>query len=249
MVITSPSVVAHIVAVRKTYGDASPSTALDGVSLSIVDGELTAVIGPTGAGKSTLLKVVGGLDTAIEGHAYLGDVDITGMREDDIGPLRRRDVSFVWPLDLVPTLDVISNVRLPFLRSGRPMRPEDDDRVRELVASFGLQEQRFRFPHELTCGQERRAAIARALASSPRLVLADEPTDDLDACVGAEVVALLRASTRQYGQSILMGTHDPYAASQADRVIFLSGGVIVGDRRRLDVDDITRMMAEMDQVT
>ncbi|PPF91298.1 peptide ABC transporter ATP-binding protein [Clavibacter michiganensis] len=235
-----PSVVAHLEAVRKTYGVESPRIALDGIDLSVVEGEFIAAIGPAGCGTSTLLKVLGGLETTIEGRAYLGETEITRMDESDIAPLRRRNVGFVWPLDLVPTLDVLSNIRLPFTRSGQPMRPSEDDRVRDLIASFGLQEHRFRFPHELSGCHERRVAIARALAPVPRLVLADDPTGDLDARSGEEVVALLRASAREYGHAIVMSTHDPSAASQADRVVFLAHGVIVDERCGLGPEDIRR---------
>ncbi|MBF4625822.1 ABC transporter ATP-binding protein [Clavibacter sp. VKM Ac-2872] len=247
MVISSSSVVAHLDAVRKTYGDDHSPPVLGGISLSAVAGELTAILGPSASGKSTLLKVLGGLDTAIQGHAYLGGVEITGMDEEEVGPLRLRDVGFVWPLDLIPTLDVISNLRLPLAWGGQLTQMARNVRADDLIASFGLQEHRLLYPHQLSAGEERRVSIARALASDPRLVLVDDPTDGLDACSTGEVLALLRASTREFGPSIFMGTRDVFAASQADRVLFLQDGVVVRDERGLPVEEVTRAMLEIEE--
>ncbi|KZX19770.1 ABC transporter ATP-binding protein [Rathayibacter tanaceti] len=241
------SVVARVEGVRKLYGSTPPVVALDDVSLSIERGEFTAVMGPSGSGKSTLMHVLAGLDTASSGRVFLGDAEITAMGDAELTVLRRRSVGFVFQaFNLVPTLDVRGNIRLPFELDGRAVTTEEEAWIDRLVESLGLRERLTHRPHELSGGQQQRVAIARALATRPQLIFADEPTGNLDSRTGREVLTLLRTSTREYGQSIAMVTHDPVAAAYADRILFLRDGAVVDDRRGMTAEEISRAMLAMD---
>ncbi|QHC57273.1 ABC transporter ATP-binding protein [Rathayibacter sp. VKM Ac-2760] len=241
------SVVARVEGVRKLYGSTPPVVALDDVSLSIERGEFTAVMGPSGSGKSTLMHVLAGLDTASAGRVFLGDVEITAMGDAELTVLRRRSVGFVFQaFNLVPTLDVRGNIRLPFELDGRRVTAEEEQWIARLIESLGLRERLTHRPHELSGGQQQRVAIARALATRPQLIFADEPTGNLDSRTGREVLSLLRASTREYGQSIAMVTHDPIAAAFADRIVFLRDGAVVDDRRGMSAEEISRAMLSME---
>ncbi|NQX16974.1 ABC transporter ATP-binding protein [Rathayibacter sp. VKM Ac-2857] len=241
------SVVARVEGVRKLYGSTPPVVALDDVTLSIERGEFTAVMGPSGSGKSTLMHVLAGLDTASAGRVFLGDVEITAMGDAELTVLRRRSVGFVFQaFNLVPTLDVRGNIRLPFELDGRRVTAEEEDWIARLIESLGLRERLTHRPHELSGGQQQRVAIARALATRPQLIFADEPTGNLDSRTGREVLSLLRASTREYGQSIAMVTHDPIAAAFADRIVFLRDGAVVDDRRGMSAEEISRAMLSME---
>ncbi|MCJ1681588.1 ABC transporter ATP-binding protein [Rathayibacter sp. VKM Ac-2928] len=241
------SVVARVEGVRKLYGSTTPVVALDDVTLSIERGEFTAVMGPSGSGKSTLMHVLAGLDTASAGRVFLGDVEITAMGDAELTVLRRRSVGFVFQaFNLVPTLDVRGNIRLPFELDGRRVTAEEEEWIARLIESLGLRERLTHRPHELSGGQQQRVAIARALATRPQLIFADEPTGNLDSRTGREVLSLLRASTREYGQSIAMVTHDPIAAAFADRIVFLRDGAVVDDRRGMSAEEISRAMLSME---
>ncbi|AZZ53314.1 MULTISPECIES: ABC transporter ATP-binding protein [Rathayibacter] len=241
------SVVARVEGVRKLYGSTPPVVALDDVTLSIERGEFTAVMGPSGSGKSTLMHVLAGLDTASAGRVFLGDVEITAMGDAELTVLRRRSVGFVFQaFNLVPTLDVRGNIRLPFELDGRRVTAEEEEWIARLIESLGLRERLTHRPHELSGGQQQRVAIARALATRPQLIFADEPTGNLDSRTGREVLSLLRASTREYGQSIAMVTHDPIAAAFADRIVFLRDGAVVDDRRGMSAEEISRAMLSME---
>ena len=241
------SVVARVEGVRKLYGSTPPVVALDDVTLSIERGEFTAVMGPSGSGKSTLMHVLAGLDTASAGRVFLGDVEITAMGDAELTVLRRRSVGFVFQaFNLVPTLDVRGNIRLPFELDGRRVTAEEEEWIARLIESLGLRERLTHRPHELSGGQQQRVAIARALATRPQLIFADEPTGNLDSRTGREVLSLLRASTREYGQSIAMVTHDPIAAAIADRIVFLRDGAVVDDRRGMSAEEISRAMLSME---
>ncbi|WP_373408373.1 ABC transporter ATP-binding protein [Rathayibacter toxicus] len=240
------SVVARVEGVRKFYGGTPPVVALDNISLAIERGEFTAIMGPSGSGKSTLMHVLAGLDSASEGRVFLGDIEITAMNDAELTKLRRRGVGFVFQaFNLVPTLDVLGNIRLPFELDGRKVTSEEEEWIARLLVSLGLRERLTHRPHELSGGQQQRVAIARALATRPQLIFADEPTGNLDSRTGREVLTLLRASTREYGQSIAMVTHDPLAAAYADRIIFLRDGAVVEDRRGMAADEISRAMLTM----
>ncbi|PPH05892.1 ABC transporter ATP-binding protein [Rathayibacter sp. AY1H3] len=241
------SVVARVEGVRKLYGSTPPVVALDDVTLSIERGEFTAVMGPSGSGKSTLMHVLAGLDTASSGRVFLGDAEITSMSDVELTVLRRRSVGFVFQaFNLVPTLDVRGNIRLPFELDGRSVTGDEEQWIARLIESLGLRERLTHRPHELSGGQQQRVAIARALATRPQLIFADEPTGNLDSRTGREVLSLLRASTREYGQSIAMVTHDPIAAAYADRIVFLRDGAVVDDRRGMSAEEISRAMFTME---
>ena len=241
------TVVARVENVRKLYGSTPPVVALDGVTLSIQRGEFTAVMGPSGSGKSTLMHVLAGLDTATDGRVFLGDTEISGLGDAELTLLRRRQVGFVFQaFNLIPTLDVRGNIRLPFELDGRRVTADEEAWIASLIESLGLRERLTHRPYELSGGQQQRVAIARALATRPQLIFADEPTGNLDSRTGREVLTLLRASTREYGQSIAMVTHDPIAAAYADRIVFLRDGAVVDDRRGMTAEEVSRTMLEME---
>ncbi|MBC7761960.1 MAG: ABC transporter ATP-binding protein [Candidatus Saccharibacteria bacterium] len=240
--------VARVSHLTKSYGSASNTvTALDDVSIGIRSGEFTAIMGPSGSGKSTLMHIMAGLDTATSGTAWLGDTEITGLADSDLTILRRRRVGFVFQsFNLVPTLDVRGNILLPFELDGRRPTRDESAWIGRLIDSLGLGDRLKHRPHELSGGQQQRVAIARALGTRPDLVFADEPTGNLDSRTGREVLALLGAASVEYGQSIAMVTHDPIAASYADRILFLADGRVVDDRARSTADEISRFMLSME---
>ena len=240
--------VARVAHLSKHFGVGSTRvTALDDVSLGIRRGEFTAIMGPSGSGKSTLMHIMAGLDTATGGSAFIGDTEITGLADTELTMIRRRRVGFVFQsFNLVPTLDIEGNILLPFELDGR--RPTETERawIDDLIGSLGLAQRLRHRPHELSGGQQQRVAIARALGSRPELVFADEPTGNLDSRTSREVLTLLATAGREYGQSIAMVTHDPVAASFADRIVFLSDGSIVEDRGRSTAAEISALMLDME---
>ena len=240
---------AQVQNVSKVYGSESNRIeALSNVTIGIDRGQFTAIMGPSGSGKSTLMHVLAGLDTVTSGRVWLGDTDITGLDDTELTLLRRRRVGFVFQsYNLVPTLDVESNILLPFELDGR--RPNEDERawIFRLVQSLGLASRLRHRPHELSGGQQQRVAIARALATRPDLVLADEPTGNLDSRTGREVLSLLAAASSDYGQTIAMVTHDPIAASYADRILFLADGTLTADRGRSSAEEIGAFMLGMER--
>ncbi|MCW4384586.1 ABC transporter ATP-binding protein [Salinibacterium sp. SYSU T00001] len=240
--------VARVSHLTKSYGAGSNAvTALDGVSIGIRAGEFTAIMGPSGSGKSTLMHIMAGLDTPSSGRAWLGDTEITSLGDTELTVLRRRRVGFVFQaFNLVPTLDIAGNIQLPFELDGRMPGPEQREWIDRLVESLGLGHRLNHRPHELSGGQQQRVAIARALATRPDLVVADEPTGNLDSRTGREVLALLSAASADYGQSIAMVTHDPIAASHADRILFLADGRVVEERGRSSAEEISAFMLSME---
>jgi putative ABC transport system ATP-binding protein len=245
---TDMGLVARVQNLSKSYGkDGTRVDALRDVSIGIRRGEFTAIMGPSGSGKSTLMHIMAGLDAPTSGRVWLGDAEIGGMSDAQLTVLRRRRVGFVFQsFNLVPTLDVEGNLLLPFELDGR--RPTTSERgwIDELESALGLSGRLRHRPHELSGGQQQRVAIARALATRPELVFADEPTGNLDSRTGREVLGLLQNASRQYGQSIAMVTHDPIAASFADRVLFLADGKVVDDRTRMEPADISAYMLAME---
>ncbi|MRX42462.1 ABC transporter ATP-binding protein [Agromyces kandeliae] len=241
--------VARVAGLGKRYGTgAGAVAALENVSLGLRRGEFTAIMGPSGSGKSTLMHIMAGLDSPTAGRVWLGDTDITHLPDGALTVLRRRRVGFVFQaFNLVPTLDVLGNVMLPFELDGR--RPSGEERavVDALVERLGLGERLRHRPHELSGGQQQRVAIARALATRPDLVFADEPTGNLDSRTGREVLAILADASRAHGQSIAMVTHDPIAASHADRIVFLADGRIVRDTQRTSAEEIATYMLSMER--
>lgn len=235
---------ARVDLLSKTYGSGEAEVhALDRVSLVVRRGELTAIMGPSGSGKSTLMHIMAGLDSPTSGRVWLGNTEITTLGDLALTTLRRRRVGFVFQAyNLVPTLDALGNVMLPFELDGRAPSAPEQARLDGLITSLGLGPRLGHRPHELSGGQQQRVAIARALATAPDLVLADEPTGNLDSRTGREVLALLRAASTEHGQSIAMVTHDPIAASFADRVVFLDDGRIVADLPRQSAAQISARM-------
>ena len=241
--------VARVADLGKTYGaEANRVAALRGVTLGIRRGEFTAIMGPSGSGKSTLMHIMAGLDTATTGRAWLGDTEITRLADDALTILRRRRVGFVFQsFNLVPTLDIEGNILLPFELDGRRPSAVEREWIDQLIVSLGLGARLRHRPHELSGGQQQRVAIARALATRPDLVFADEPTGNLDSRTSREVLTLLQAAGREYGQSIAMVTHDPIAASYADRILFLADGEVVRDLGRSTAEEISALMLGMER--
>lgn len=245
----SPAFVARVENLSKSYGLAQATvTALDNVSVGIRAGEFTAIMGPSGSGKSTLMHIMAGLDTASSGRVFLRDTDITGLDDTELTMMRRRRIGFVFQsFNLVPTLDIQQNILLPFQLDGRVPSTTERGWVDQLIDSLGLSDRLLHRPHELSGGQQQRVAIARALGSRPELIFADEPTGNLDSRTGREVLSLLAAASGEYGQSIAMVTHDPVAASYADRIIFIADGRVVDDRGRSHAAEISKFMLEMER--
>jgi putative ABC transport system ATP-binding protein len=235
---------ARVQNLTKTYGTGESAVrALDDVTVGIRRGEFTAIMGPSGSGKSTLMHIMAGLDAPASGKVWIGDTDITGLSDIDLTILRRRRVGFIFQaFNLVPTLDAIGNILLPFDLDGRRPSALERSRIDGLVESLGLASRLRHRPHELSGGQQQRVAIARALATAPDLVFADEPTGNLDSRSSREVLILLRAASRERGQSIAMVTHDPVAASYADRVLFLGDGRIVADKPAQTAEQVSAFM-------
>ncbi|WP_413354990.1 ABC transporter ATP-binding protein [Microbacterium sp. 1P06AB] len=241
---TEMGLAARVQNLTKTYGGGENAVrALDDVTVGIRRGEFTAIMGPSGSGKSTLMHIMAGLDAPVSGSVWIGDTEITGLSDVELTILRRRRVGFVFQsFNLVPTLDAIGNVTLPFDLDGRRPTSQEKARIDGLVATLGLGPRLGHRPHQLSGGQQQRVAIARALATAPDLVFADEPTGNLDSRSGREVLSLLAAASREHGQSIAMVTHDPVAASYADRVLFLGDGRIVADKPRQTAEQISAHM-------
>ncbi len=214
----------------KVYGVGQTRVvALDDVSVSFAAAEFTAIMGPSGSGKSTLMHTLAGLDSVTEGQVWVGTTALAGLKDKALTALRREQVGFVFQqFNLLPTLTAGENITLPLDIAGR--RP-DPEWLAQVVAAVGLQDRLGHRPSELSGGQQQRVACARALASRPAVIFADEPTGNLDSRAGAEVLAFLQRSVRELGQTVVMVTHDPVAASYADRVVFLADGRLVGELR------------------
>jgi putative ABC transport system ATP-binding protein len=240
--------VARVTNLTKSYGTGAASvTALADISLGIRRGEFTAIMGPSGSGKSTLMHIMAGLDSPTSGRVWIGNTEVTNLGDTELTMIRRRRVGFVFQsFNLVPTLDIEGNILLPFELEGR--RPSSEERawIDSLIESLGLAERLRHRPWELSGGQQQRVAIARALGSRPELVFADEPTGNLDSRTGREVLTLLATASAEYNQSIAMVTHDPVAASYADRILFIADGALVEDRGRSTAAEISALMLEME---
>jgi putative ABC transport system ATP-binding protein len=222
---------ARAVGVTKRYGSgASAVTALDNVSIELAHATFTAVMGPSGSGKSTLLHCLAGLDGVGAGRIWIGDTEITSLPERHLTRLRRDRIGFVFQAyNLLPALSAAANITLPLDIAGRQVDTAWYDTV---IAAVGLRQRLRHRPSELSGGQQQRVAVARALCTKPEIVFADEPTGNLDSRASAEILDLLRRSVRELGQTVVMVTHDPVAASYADHVVVLADGRIVGDLPR-----------------
>jgi len=202
-------------------------TALDGVDFCVQRGEFVAIMGPSGSGKSTLLHLLGGLDYPTSGEVYLNGVPLSGLSDDEITELRRHKVGFIFQFyNLLPTLSAAENVGLPLIIDNQPVA-RHRSRLEDLLKLVGLVDRADHRPDQLSGGQQQRVAIARAFVNQPEIVLADEPTGNLDSRSGSAVLELLRQTCREMRATIVMVTHDPRAASYADRVVFLKDGRIV----------------------
>ena len=212
----------------KTYGQGQGAiTALDHVNPSLERGSFTAVAGASGSGKSTLLHMLGGVDRPTEGNIYIEDTDISTLTLEQLAVFRRRKVGLIYQFyNLIPTLNVRKNILLPILLDGQ--KP-DEDRFDQLVTTLGLSDRLNHYPRELSGGQQQRAAIARSLIYQPAILLADEPTGNLDRRNSDETMELLQLSSQQYKQTVLLITHDEKTALRADRIITLEDGKIVSD--------------------
>jgi putative ABC transport system ATP-binding protein len=214
----------------KIYGSgATAVTALDHVNMQVADGEFIAIMGPSGCGKSTLLHLLGGLDSPSEGQVLIDGTSIAEMPDDRLTELRRRRIGFVFQFyNLIPILSAAENAALPVTLDG--IKPADaKEKAKGWLGRFGLVDRLSSRPDQLSGGQQQRVAIARALVAEPSLVLADEPTGNLDTRSGDEIAALLRDVSKTYGRTIIMVTHDPRIAAYADRIIFLKDGVVVDE--------------------
>jgi putative ABC transport system ATP-binding protein len=210
----------------RRYGDGDTAVAaLGGVSLGVARGELVAVMGPSGSGKSTLMHALAGLDRPTSGTVTIDGIEIGSLDDDKLTKLRREHIGFVFQFfNLLPMLTAEENVLLPLQIAGR--KP-DEAWIEQLLATVGLGDRRKHRPAELSGGQQQRVAVARALVSKPTVLFADEPTGNLDSQTGGEILELLRVSAVVYGQTTVMVTHDPRAATIADRILFLADGVLV----------------------
>jgi putative ABC transport system ATP-binding protein len=237
--------VAEAIDLVKVYGDGTTEVrALDGVSVGFPRRHFTAIMGPSGSGKSTLMHCMAGLDTATSGQARLGDADLTTLSDDALTALRRERVGFVFQaFNLVPTLSASENITLPLDIAGRPV---DKAWMRQIVDAVELADRLDHRPSQLSGGQQQRVACARALVTRPDLIFADEPTGNLDSRSGAEVLGLLRRSVDEYGQTVVMVTHDANAASYADRVLFLSDGRIVDELSAPTPETVAERMVHLD---
>jgi putative ABC transport system ATP-binding protein len=221
----------------KIYGRGGTEVlALDDVSVGLPAGRFTAVMGPSGSGKSTLMHCLAGLDTLTTGRVYIGDVDLGTLSDRELTRVRRERIGFVFQsFNLLPTLDARENITLPLALAGR--KP-DTDWVRTVVETVGLGDRLKHRPSELSGGQQQRVAVARALASKPELIFADEPTGNLDRRTGGEILLFMRSAVDLLGQTIMMVTHDAAAASHADTVLFLADGRIVDSMASPSADRI-----------
>jgi len=223
-------------AVKRYGGEGTEVLALDGVSVGLPAGRFTAIMGPSGSGKSTLMHCLAGLDSLTSGRVFVGEVELGGLSDRELTRLRRERIGFVFQsYNLIPTLDARENIVLPLTLAGR--RP-DAGWFDHVVGTVGLSDRLRHRPSELSGGQQQRVAVARALASQPAIVFADEPTGNLDSRTGGEILTFMRAAVDELGQTIVMVTHDAGAASRADTVLFLGDGRIVDSMARPSPDRI-----------
>lgn len=219
---------ARVAGATKIYGEGDAAvTALADLTVEFEQGKFTAIMGPSGSGKSTLLHCVAGLDTLTEGSAFIEDVNLGDLNEKDLTLLRREKVGFIFQAyNLIPTLDAAENITLPIDIAGGDV---DQDWFDTVVGTIGITDRLGHRPSELSGGQQQRVAAARALVSRPAIVFADEPSGNLDSRSGAELLGFMRHAVDEYGQTIVMVTHDPNGAAYADRIVFLADGRLAGE--------------------
>ncbi|MBI4934330.1 MAG: ABC transporter ATP-binding protein [Actinobacteria bacterium] len=241
---TTAQVAASVRDAVKHYGhDDTQVTALDHVDIDFEAGAFTAIMGPSGSGKSTLMHAMAGLDRLTSGSIVVGDVDVTSASEHELTRLRRDHLGFVFQaFNLVPTLTAIENITLPMDLAGRS---PDRSWIDHVVATVGLSHRLRHRPSELSGGQQQRVAVARALAGRPSVIFADEPTGNLDSTTGSEILDFMRHAVRELGQTIVMVTHDPLAASYTNRVVFLADGRITGQLDQPTPDTVLDQMRRL----
>ncbi|MFD6436782.1 ABC transporter ATP-binding protein [Streptomyces venezuelae] len=239
------TVAARATDLSKVYGQGETQVvALDHVSVDFGQGEFTAIMGPSGSGKSTLMHCVAGLDSFSSGSVRIGETELSTLKDKQLTKLRRDKIGFIFQaFNLLPTLTALENITLPMDIAGRKPDKQWLEQVIEMVGLSGRLSHR---PTELSGGQQQRVAVARALASQPEIIFGDEPTGNLDSRSGAEVLGFLRNSVRDLGQTVVMVTHDPVAASYADRVIFLADGRVVDEMHRPTADGVLDRMKHFD---
>jgi putative ABC transport system ATP-binding protein len=247
---TVPAVVEQTVAVwthalGKTYGSGDTTVvALDGLDLQFGRGRFTAIMGPSGSGKSTLLHCLAGLDRPTTGRVVLGDLDVTALDDKQLTRMRRDRIGFVFQAyNLVPTLTAAENITLPLDLAGRS---PDAAWLDTVIDTVGLRDRLTHRPAELSGGQQQRVACARALVTRPDVVFADEPTGNLDSRASADILAFLRRSVTEFGQTVVMVTHDPTAAAYADRVLFLADGRLRSELLDPTADSVLDLMKQLD---
>jgi putative ABC transport system ATP-binding protein len=225
---TAGAIAARAEHATKVYGRGMTAvTALNDVTVDFQQGRFTTIMGPSGSGKSTLMHCVAGLDTLSSGRVLIGDVDLSRLKDKDLTVLRRTKVGFVFQAyNLVPTLNARENITLPLDLAGQD---PDESWLDTVVGAVGLGDRLTHRPSELSGGQQQRVAVARALASRPEIIFADEPTGNLDSKAGAEILTFMRRAVDEFGQTIVMVTHDPVAAGYADRALYLADGRIVDE--------------------
>ena len=243
---TTPAI--RAVGLRKTYGDGEAIVRpLNDLSLDIEAGRFTAIMGPSGSGKSTLLNMLAGLDTPDSGEVIIGGTALSGLSDRKLTAIRRDRIGFVFQsFNLVPAMDAEENILLPMQLSGK----KPDRRVfRRMVDLLGLSDRLHHRPHELSGGQQQRVAVARALVSQPDVIVADEPTGNLDSNAGEEVLSILRSSVDELGQTVVMVTHDPRAAARADRVVLLADGRLAGELTDPDPESVASALMNLTATT
>ena len=240
----SPPDVVTFTQVSKHYGAGQGAVrALDQVSTVIHRGGFTAIMGPSGSGKSTFMNVAAGLDDPTSGQVYVAGHPMHALDDDARTLLRRDQIGFIFQsFNLVPTLSARENIELSFVLARRPIHADTTRWIDHLCGVLGLTERLTHRPAELSGGQQQRVAIARALAAKPQIIFADEPTGNLDSRSSREVLTLLRTASREYGQTIAMVSHDPIAASYADRILVLADGRLVADHPRLTAQQISHLL-------
>jgi putative ABC transport system ATP-binding protein len=235
---------AGVIDARKTYGVGDAAVhALDGVDVRFEPGRFTAIMGPSGSGKSTLLHCLAGLDSLSEGAVFIGDTYLADLNDKQLTELRRSAVGFVFQsYNLIPTLTARENIVLPLALGGQD---GDEAWIDRVIDTVGLRDRLSHRPSELSGGQQQRVAVACALATRPTIIFADEPTGNLDSNSGAEILQFMRDAVDEFGQTIVMVTHDPYAAAHSDRVVFLADGRVVGDLEQPTAETILERMQQI----
>ena len=241
MIPQTTTIAASTTSATKVYGSGDDAVyALRDVSVDFFEGQFTAIMGPSGSGKSTLMHCIAGLDELSSGSAIIDGTDLSTLKDKELTELRREKIGFVFQsYNLVPTLTANENIRLPLMLGNNK---GDEAWIQKVIDTVHLQDRLTHRPSELSGGQQQRVAVARALASQPRIIFADEPTGNLDSITGAEILRFMRKAVDDLGQTIVMVTHDPVAAAYADRIIFLADGHIVNEMTEPTADRVLDLM-------